>query len=190
MSSGMARIRTRDQLKERISGSLVCSELVSLFDTEAFTNEIVGTVKRITRSNNQQKHMKTKVLIPMLALPFLFAACKPKETVTEKMDAGAEKVAEGVKEMATAAGEEAAKAKEAVAEAASAAAAAAEKAKQDAAAAAEKAKQDAAAAAEKVKQQAADAAAAAGAAVEEAKEDVKEAVEGVKEKTDGTVTPE
>ena len=43
----------------------------------------------------------------MLALPFLFASCKPKETTSEKMDAGAEKVAEGVKEMAKAAGEEA-----------------------------------------------------------------------------------
>ena len=56
--------------------------------------------------------MKKLIWIPMLAIPVMFAACKPKETTTEKMDAGAEKMAEGMKEMADAVTEEAADAAE------------------------------------------------------------------------------
>jgi len=116
------------------------------------------------------KTMKKQIWIPMLALPFVFAACKPKETVTEKMDAGAEKVAEGVKEMAKAAGDEAAKAKEAAAASMEKAGDSVKEAVKDVSAAAsdEAAKAKAAAdeAAQKVKEQA-----------KEAVEDAKEAVE-------------
>jgi len=59
--------------------------------------------------------MKIKHIIPVLAVPFLFVACEKakqitdekidatKETATEKMNAGAEKVADGVKEISAAA---------------------------------------------------------------------------------------
>ena len=33
----------------------------------------------------------------MLALPLLFASCKPKATATKKMDAGAQQITEGVR---------------------------------------------------------------------------------------------
>ncbi|HSP42040.1 MAG TPA: hypothetical protein VLO11_04155 [Luteolibacter sp.] len=50
--------------------------------------------------------MKHALWIPIIALPLALVACKQKETTTEKMDAGAEKVAEGLKEMGDAAAEE------------------------------------------------------------------------------------
>lgn len=51
--------------------------------------------------------MKHTLWIPIIALPLALGACKQKETITEKMDAGAEKVVEGLKEMGDAAADEA-----------------------------------------------------------------------------------
>jgi len=56
--------------------------------------------------------MKIKLWIPTLAIPLVMVACDSKETASEKMDAGADKVAEGVKEMADAAGKKTDKAME------------------------------------------------------------------------------
>ena len=62
-----------------------------------------------TFPNNPTNTMKKLIWITVLALPVMFTACKPKETTTEKVSSGAEKVAEGVKEMTNAAADEAAK---------------------------------------------------------------------------------
>ena len=56
--------------------------------------------------------MKKQIWIPSIALSFCLAACDSPKTTKEKMDAGADKVAAGVKEMATAAGEKAEKVKD------------------------------------------------------------------------------
>ncbi len=108
----------------------------------------------IAELNNPQKQhiMKKQLWILTLALPLLLVGCKPKETVKEKMNAGADKVAEGVKDMKNVAVDEAAKAKDAATAAAkesadkvkAAASDAAAKAKAAADAAAAKAKEDAA----------------------------------------------
>jgi hypothetical protein len=58
--------------------------------------------------------MKKQLWTSMIVLPFLLVGCNPKETTKEKMDAGAEKVSEGVKNMADAADDQTAKAKAAV----------------------------------------------------------------------------
>jgi hypothetical protein len=65
-----------------------------------------------TRSKTNQTTMKTKLWIPALSLSLAFAACDSAKTTTDKMDAGVDKVASGVKEMAKAAGESADKATE------------------------------------------------------------------------------
>jgi hypothetical protein len=120
--------------------------------------------------NNPNTDMKYKILIPALALPLLFIACQKKETVTEQMEAGADKVAEGMKDMADATKEgmddAAEKAKNMADEAAA-------KMKAEAAAAAAATRKAADEAASKMREEAADAAEAAG----NAAEDIKKAVE-------------
>lgn len=41
--------------------------------------------------------MKTTTLISILVLPLALVACQPEKTTKERMDAGADKVAEGMK---------------------------------------------------------------------------------------------
>lgn len=55
------------------------------------------------RTEQPIETMKMKHLVSALVLPLVFAGCESKpETTTEKMDAAADKVAEGVREMAAA----------------------------------------------------------------------------------------
>lgn len=126
------------------------------------------TVVRSRFPNQPQMNMKPQNWIPALALPLILVACDAKNNANEKMDAGAEKIAEGMREMASAAGE---KTEKAVAEAKVAIDAAGEKTQ--AAAAEAKAKMDAAASVAKEKIDAA--ASDAKAATEEAKQNVREA---------------
>lgn len=114
--------------------------------------------------------MKIGNYIPLVLLPFLITACDGPKTANEKMDAGADKVAEGVKEMAAAAGE---KTDKAMGEAKVAIDELSEQSK--AATANAKEKIDAAAAAAKVK--IAEAAEATKVAAEEAKVAAKKAAE-------------
>ena len=55
----------------------------------------------------QQNTMKTRILTAAIAFPvaLALASCETKETTTEEMSSGADKVAEGVKEMADSATE-------------------------------------------------------------------------------------
>ena len=111
--------------------------------------------------------MKTRFWISALAVPFIFTACDAKKTVSEKMEAGKDKISEGVKEMAGAAKETATEK--------------IDKAREDAKAAIDKAEgkiDDATVAAKAKMEKASD---AAGAAVESAKAKLNEAAGEVKE---------
>ena len=89
-----------------------------------------ASLHSLKKTNQTMKHT---LWIPIIALPLALGACKQKETITEKMDAGAEKVVEGLKEMGDAAAEEAKeKAKAITEEAKEAVESAAEKAKTEA----------------------------------------------------------
>lgn len=117
--------------------------------------------------------MKKYIWMPSIAISLCLAACDSPKTTKEKMDAGADQVAAGVKQMATAAGEKADMVKDdakaamdRVGEKAKAAAADA-RATMDAAAAEAKAGVEAAAAGAKEKMQ--DAADSATKAAEDAK---------------------
>lgn len=114
-------------------------------------------VKRIAQLHSPKKTnhaMKHALWITVIALPLALVACKQKETTTEKMDAGAEKVAEGLKQMGDAAAEEAKTM--------------ADEAKKKAESMTEEAKEAVEEAAEKVKAEAEEAADAASDAIREA----------------------
>ena len=124
------------------------------------------------------RNMKIKFWISALVAPLIFVACDSKDRSTQKMAAGQEKIAEGMKEMTDAAGE---KAGQKVDKAREEAKAAMDHVQQemDKAAAASKAKFDkavdaAGAAVDQTKEKAGDAATKAKEAVKQAVEDTED----------------
>lgn len=134
------------------------------------------------RPNQPTTIMKTKLLIPALALPLFLAACDSKETATEKMNAGADKISEGVKEMADAAGKKVDAASDATKEKVDAA-------MDKAAATAEDAKADIGAIVDDAKAKAAAAADATADAAKKAADDAAKATEDAAKKVQDSVAP-
>lgn len=141
--------------------------------------EFLSSLERVRTPHFQQTTptMKiTKLTLTACAASMMLVACNKETTSSEKMDAGADKVSEGVKEMADAAKattkENLDKAKPAIERAKENASAAADEAKVQMEAAADEAKAKMEAAAEKAKEAAQDAKDAAAGAIQDAKDKV------------------
>jgi hypothetical protein len=70
---------------------------ISWFDIGAAMLRVCQSVIVLPEKQNSLHIMKKQHWISMIALPLALVACQEKQTVKDKMDAGADKVAEGVK---------------------------------------------------------------------------------------------